>query len=900
MKPMPYAHRSVNQAIAHLAWFWLILTCSASIARGNEEASSPVQAITITSRYNVQQRLPKNVRDFLRDNPQLCLKQWSGIALPGGMQASLAMGMAGNVGPDIFETDIRQAVEQGLAYPLTEWIGQDGVRADGTPKLRPDGKPDLNGQIDDDEAKWEGWKTIKPVYRQVVTVDGIPYSLPGGGGTYVGILYSYRVLRAAGLDPAKPPRSYDELVYWARKLYDPQKKTFAFQLTCASWSFAPWIATTESSIVVQDRISPTSGKVHTFNEQETRFLVPETGEDLSNVCPAWRANVASKECTAAMALYHRLRWQPWMRHPSTGEPVELTTTAIAAGKIEVNGETLPVAKDAVIEGSIGVTPYNDMLETIRRMGRDVGMFPLWSGDMTEFESLGIQPEDMGMMPFPGMTAKQRPVLQASNYFFMMGKDVLHRGGNSAAARQAYRDTVWKVMTLVCSPEGNDENIRRKVAAGQAKFLNPRELKRLGFDDYLKEASPEYLATWDQIDRGEILEVVEPFMGKWVQFRDFYQREVIDLVLRPAGREFDYAAALRRLERDANSGIMFDRPASELDQYRPRARLIGALVAAAFVLLLVIFVRGQLRRKASLAGVYKGFLPWLLLAPALASILVWSYYPLLRGMVMAFQDYKIVGKSTFTGLTNFIGIMLDPNFYHYIWTTFRFVLWNLALAFFSPILLAVMLAEAPRLKVFFRTLFFLPQMTSALVVTLLWKEMYLGGSQGTINRFLGWVWSLFGQTFVPVDWLGDPRTVMACVILPGVWASAGIGSLIYLAALKSVPEDLYEAASLDGAGMRRKFWHITLPTIMPLILINFVGAFIATFQTMGNIFLLTFGGPGKETMVMGMAIWQEAYVNLRFSIATAYAWILGGILIGFMVLQLRLLRRVDFRQAKGDD
>jgi ABC-type sugar transport system permease subunit len=817
------------------------------------------------------------------------------------MQASLAMGMAGNVGPDIFETDIRQAVEQGLAYPLTEWIGQDGVRADGTPKFRPDGKPDLNGQIDDDESKWEGWKAIKPVYRQVVTVNGIPYSLPGGGGTYVGMLYSYRVLRAAGLDPAKPPRSYDELVYWARKLYDPKKKTYAFQLTCASWSFAPWIATTESSIVVQDRISPTTGKVHTFNEQEPRFVVPETGEDLSNVRPiAWRANVASKECTAAIALYHRLRWQPWMLHPRTGKPVELTPEAIAAGMIEVNGETLPVAQDAVIEGSIGVTPYNDMMETIRRMGRDVGMFPLWSGDMTEFESLGIQPEDMGMLPFPGMTKQQRPVLQASNYFFMMGKDVLSRGGSSAAERKAYRDMVWKIMTLVCSPDGNDENIRRKVAAGQARFLNPRELKRLGFADYLKEASPDYIAMWEQIDRGDILEVVEPFMGKWVQFRDFYQREVIDLVLRPAGRDFDYTAALQRLERDANSGIMFDRPASELDRYRPRARVIVTVAAAAFVLLLVILVRGQLRRKASLAGVYTGFLPWLLLLPALASFLVWSYYPLLRGMVMAFQDYKIVGKSAFTGLSNFIGIMLDPNFYHYIWTTFRFVLWNLALAFFTPILLAVMLAEAPRLKVFFRTLFFLPQMTSALVVTLMWKELYMGSAQGTINRFLGWVWGLFGQAFVPVDWLGDPKTVMACVILPGVWAGAGIGSLIYLAALKSVPDDLYEAASLDGAGMRSKFRHITLPTILPLILINFVGAFIATFQTMGNIFLLTFGGPGKETMVMGLAIWQEAYVNLRFSIATAYAWILGGILIGFMVLQLRLLRQVDFRQAKGDD
>src|SRR5204862_7101913 len=106
-------------------------------------------------------------------------------------------------------------------------------------------------------------------------------------------------------------------------------------------------------------------------------------------------------------------------------------------------------------------------------------------------------------------------------------------------------------------------------------------------------------------------------------------------------------------------------------------------------------------------------------------------------------------------------------------------------------------------------------------------------------------------------LGSPELVMACVLLPGVWAGAGIGSLIYLAALKSVPEELYEAAGMDGAGILHKIRHITLPTIAPLVLINFVGAFIATFQTMGSIFLLTFGGPGKETMVMGMAICQEA-------------------------------------------
>jgi multiple sugar transport system permease protein len=130
-----------------------------------------------------------------------------------------------------------------------------------------------------------------------------------------------------------------------------------------------------------------------------------------------------------------------------------------------------------------------------------------------------------------------------------------------------------------------------------------------------------------------------------------------------------------------------------------------------------------------------------------------------------------------------------------------------------------------------------------------------------------------------------------------WAGAGIASLIYIAALKGLPDDYYEAAALDGASIWARVRHIALPQLMPLILINFVGSFIGAFQSMGSIFLLTFGGPGKETMVMSMAIWQEAYINLRFSLATSYAWILGAILISFTYLQLRLLRRVDFRQVQ---
>jgi len=852
--------------------------------------------ISVTSRYNAQNRQPQVIRQFLAAHPNVRLVQWDGIRMPAeGARASLAMAMAANIGPDIFETDIRQAVEQRLAYPLTEWTGEDGVLANGKPKLTADGQPDRNGQVDADESKWPDWMKIKPLYRQVVTVNGKVYALPNRGGTYVGILYSKRLMRKAGLDPMHPPRTYDEFIRWVRLLYGPEKKTFGLELTSQSWAFAPWVATTGSSIVVQDRKCAQCGKTITFNEQAISFVDP-AGHDLSRVVPTWRCNVASPECTAAVAFYHRLRWVPWVMDRQTHQPVELTLQDVDSGFVMAGGKRLAFSKDDVVEGSIGVTTTN-LTDTVKRMGRDLAMYPLWSGDMTEFQNLGLQPDDMGMMPFPGMNEHCQPVLQASNSFFMMGKDVLRRGGPSAADKKAYRNLVWEMMQRICSPEGSDEEIRRKVAAGQAKFLNPRDLERLGFDDYRREIPPENMLMWQGIEQGKILEVVEPFMGKWLQFRDFYQREVIDLVLRPSGQDFDYKTALKDLERDANTGIMFERPPEVLNQYRPKARLIAGFIALFLAFFTVLIIRDQMRRVESKAGVYQGFLPWLMLAPAVASIALWGYYPLARGLVMAFQDYKVVGHSPFIGLNNFISIALDPNFYHYLFTTFRFVLWNLGLAFFTPIILAFLLTEVPKFKIFFRTLFFLPQMTSGLVVTLMWKEMYAGTAQGTINRLLAPILGIWDLK--PVDWLGNPQTVMACVIIPSVWAAAGIGSLIYLAALKSVPDELYEAASLDGSGFLSRIVHITLPTIAPLVLINFVGAFIGTFQSMGQIFLLTFGGPGKETMVMGMAIWQEAYVNMRFSLATSYAWILGSILIGFTYLQLRILRRVDFRQAKGD-
>lgn len=880
-------------AWAGVAMVWSSFAMPAALA----EPGRPPEEIRFFTRYDIEGRQPANMVGFLRQYPEVRLKAWSGITLPaGGASASLAMAMAADDGPDLFESDIRQSVIQGMAYPLSEWIGRDGVLRDGAPKLRADGTPDLNGRVDEDEAKWDGWMRIPPLFRQVVTVEGVPYALPGAGSTYVGLLYSKKLVRKAGLDPMHPPADWEDFVGWCRMLYNRKTRTPAVDIPPEAWAFAPWVAAAGDSMIVQERKSPTTGKTYVFGEQELELTAEGTGEDLSGVTPVWRVNVDGPGGRAAAALYHRLRWAPWMMDPATGRTIELSGAEVAAGQKEVGGRVIRFGPEEVFEGCI-TTSSEGLGETINRFGGSVGMVVLWAADFTEFETRGMPPADLGMLAFPPRERGGRPVLQASNFFNLMGKDVAHRGGRTRGEREFFRNRVWDVLKIMSSDESASEQVRRKVAAGMARFLNPQDLRRLGLEDYIAEIPAEDLALWLQIEDGSVREVVEPFMGQWLQFRQILQREVIDLIFSASGREFDYEAALGRLNREGNSGTMLARSQSELDQHRPVARIVAALVILACGWGVWMIVKDQLGQSVRRAGVYHRWLPWAMLVPAVLSVALWGYYPLIRGAVMAFQDYQIGGGTRFVGLDNFIGIALDPNFYHYAWTTLRFVFWSFVLGFFAPIVLALLLSEVPRGKIFFRTLFFLPQMTSGIVVGLMWKEMFSGAPSGTVNQVMG---VLFGWAgFQPADWLGDPATVMACVILPGIWAGAGLSSLIYLAALKSVSDELYEAASIDGAGLLTKIRTITLPTIFPLILINMIGAFIGAFQSMGSIFLLTFGGPGKETMVMSMAIWQEAYVNLRFSLATSYAWILGSALLGFTYLQLKLLRRMDFRRAKGD-
>ncbi|MEP6755305.1 MAG: sugar ABC transporter permease, partial [Chthonomonadales bacterium] len=303
-------------------------------------------------------------------------------------------------------------------------------------------------------------------------------------------------------------------------------------------------------------------------------------------------------------------------------------------------------------------------------------------------------------------------------------------------------------------------------------------------------------------------------------------------------------------------------------------------------------------------------PWAYMAPALLTVFFWAYFPLVRGLVMAFQDYRILKGSRFVGLDNFIEAATQRTFWLGIAHSVEYVVLTIGIGFCLPIVLALFLSEIPRGKVLFRTAYYLPAVTSGIVILFLWKEFYdptqaglinqlLGFASSGINTITGWIgMSPHLSTTYKLDWLGNPTTAMLAVVIPGIWAGAGPGSIIYLAALTTVPEDVYEAADLDGASIWTKIRMITIPTLRPLIIINLVGAFIGSFKAMENIFVMTGGGPLYRTHVIGLEVWYNAFMYLKFGYATAAAWIMGSMLIGFTLYQLRLLKNMRFSASGG--
>ena len=849
--------------------------------------TSPAKPVTVSFMGGYDPDRPegavtRQIVALARERPELRPTKWGGLWLPGaGGRSPLLLAMAGGNAPDIYQVWFHIAqndIRNGFLMPLDRWLGPNG-------------------------EDWEGWARVPELWRRVATAEGHVYALPSASVAYYGIIYRKDLVRRAGLDPERPPETWQAFWRWCQALTRPGQR--AFGVCEAPWNWLPWLQAAGGSPIVQSRLSRLRGTPVDFPMEATRCFT-EDGEDLSDVPPVWRAAFDSPEALAAAEFLRRLAWAPWVRHPRTGEPVDLTPAEARAGHASRDGQTLHFSPEDVQEGVALKLPLNnDPAPFIR--GEVAAMFAGTEALERITGEGGLDPESIGLMPFPAAERGLPRVFQAHRHFWGISEGVARRP-------PAEQDLVFACLERLASPSLNDAYIRQQVLEGNARWCHPDDLRRLGLDAYLDDIPPAIRRLYDDLDAGRIVARTEPFVGFWQGVSDLLQRRLLGLVLSEEGRGLDVAAALRAINDDANRGLMFRVPEHELDRHRPLARSILFAVVLAFLTFLTVAVlrrrsarareRVEGDRVASPPSPRRGgpfsvlrspfshaWTPWLMLLPALLSVALWSYYPLLQGVLMAFRDYHIVGDSPWVGLDNFILVATDWGFWASAGRTLKYVALTLLLGFLTPVVLAVLLTEIPRGKVLFRTLYFLPHLTSTLVVTLLWQLLYDPTENGMLNQLLAAL-GLGHRT-----WLQDPALAMVCCILPGVWAGAGISSLIYIAALQALPQDYYEAAAIDGAGFWGRVRHVLLPQLLPLMVINFVGAFIAAFQSIGGIFLLTFGGPGDATNVLSLAIWKEAYNNLRMGTATTMAWFLGVGLIAFTYLQFRILRRVEFRRAE---
>ena len=240
-------------------------------------------------------------------------------------------------------------------------------------------------------------------------------------------------------------------------------------------------------------------------------------------------------------------------------------------------------------------------------------------------------------------------------------------------------------------------------------------------------------------------------------------------------------------------------------------------------------------------------------PVLVIFGAFSWFPIIRALVMSLQETNLVSEPTFVGLRNFTRVLADPLFSTAVSNTAYFALLALIIGFPIPIVLAVIMSEARR-KGLLSALAYLPVVVPPVVAVLLWRFFFEASPNGVFNSILGWI------GLGPLPWLQNATSAMPSIVIEATWAGAGATVIIYLAALLTVPPELYDAAEVDGASIRQKIWHVTLPQLRGVLFVTLILQLIATAQVFTEPFLFTGGGPVNSTTTVLLLIYKYAFQN----------------------------------------
>lgn len=271
-----------------------------------------------------------------------------------------------------------------------------------------------------------------------------------------------------------------------------------------------------------------------------------------------------------------------------------------------------------------------------------------------------------------------------------------------------------------------------------------------------------------------------------------------------------------------------------------------------------------------------------LLPATAGIVFFFLIPIVQALRISFFDYALLNpEQTFVGLANYRQAWKDPVFRVSLNNTLLFTVALVTLQTVAALILALLLKQKVRGLGFFRSAFFIPVVTSLVVISTVWKLLY--NSQGFINSVL----RTLGAG--PQPFLSSPDQALMSLVVMSVWKDVGFYMLIFLAGLQGVPEELHESAAIDGATRWQSFWKITLPLLRrPTVFVVVVGT-IAAFKVFTPVYLMTDGGPAESTMVLVFYIFRTAFRYFEMGFASAMSFILLGIVLVLTLVQFRLLR-----------
>jgi multiple sugar transport system permease protein len=288
-------------------------------------------------------------------------------------------------------------------------------------------------------------------------------------------------------------------------------------------------------------------------------------------------------------------------------------------------------------------------------------------------------------------------------------------------------------------------------------------------------------------------------------------------------------------------------------------------------------RGTLARREAVQG-YLFMIPWFI------GFTVFVLGPMLASLVLSLTDYQIFRPIHWYGLTNYTRMLSgqDELFYTSLYNTLYYICFTVPLTLVGGLTIALLLNQDILFVRVWRVLYYLPAVTAGVAVFLLWQWL-LDPTAGLVNQVLSAV------GLPKLRWLSDEQWAKPALILIALWG-VGSGMVVWLAGLKAIPQHLYEAAKIDGAGRVARFWHVTLPMLSPTLFFQLIMTIIGTFQVFEAAYVLTSGGPVHATLFYVLYLFQQAFQYLRMGYASAMAWVLLLIVLALTFVNLKLSGR----------